>query len=141
MEMSQTTIYLVQKRWWWSWEDGNTTVYQRVGEEGGSPVRAFTDRDRAEEFCRAQEQAMRADANPFLYGDKLEDLSSLEAAPFHDWLLDAGLTPWSKTSNFKNYRAWWFQVRREMTDLQRARVWEALDKVRFFEIVELEGRV
>jgi hypothetical protein len=141
--MSQTTIFLVQKLYWWTWRnDDEEPVYCRF-EEGSIPVRAFTDYDRASDYQRAQEQARRAEVNPFYYGEKLADLSSFTAEPFHDWLLDAGLTPWTirKDKDFKKYRTWWKKNRGQMTDLQRTRVWEALDKVRFFEIVELEEAV
>jgi len=36
------------------------------------------------------------------------------------------------------WRDWWDQNRETMSEHQRELVWEALDKVRFFEIVELE---
>ena len=36
------------------------------------------------------------------------------------------------------WRDWWDVKRAEMTEYQRAQVWEALDKVRFYELVELE---
>jgi len=39
------------------------------------------------------------------------------------------------------WRDWWDKHREAMTEYQRAQVWQALDKVKFFEVVELEEPV
>ena len=51
-------------------------------------------------------------------------------------LLDAGLSPPKWKLNPVVLSGWWDQHAEAMTELQRDKVWEALDRVRFYEIVE-----
>src|SRR5262249_34332086 len=99
--IARHTIYLVQQ-WHWRFNDHLTQtveaddprddvrenpdrpgtfelgVYMRNPDEGGLPVRAFTDLDRAEAFCREQEQVRRARSNPFRYGWDMDSRTSLD---------------------------------------------------------------
>ncbi len=109
--------------------------------EGGAPVKAFHNRIAADAFCQACETAARGVKNPYLrhpnpfcFGSKLTEQTSLPGGVFRDWLLDAGLTPLRKGHDWKT---WWEQEQEGMTEEQRRKVWEALDKVRFYRVVEL----
>jgi hypothetical protein len=120
-------------------------------------VRAFASYERAESYRRRRELRARAGANPFRHlcrdsePDALpqEELlglqTSFDAGPFGDWLLDAGLTPprLVESHDYHGFLAnaaawvkWWDLEAPEMTAAQRAKVWEALDKVRFFTTAE-----
>jgi hypothetical protein len=106
---------------------------------GGYPERAFLDHDRAAAYCRRREREARAGANPFRHGERVADWSSLDHDRLHDWLLDAGIDPpvAGERSRPDPWRAWWDLCQDQLTELQREKVWEALDKVRFFRVVEL----
>jgi hypothetical protein len=52
--------------------------------------------------------------------------------------MDAGLDPPGVTNDSRVWADWWSVHRDEMTLAQRATVWEALDRVRFFEVRESE---
>src|SRR5690606_28982438 len=115
------------------------------GEGAGTPVKAFRNYEKAAAFCRDQELKRRAKANPFDGGNPyrgIAEVSSFDADRFHDWLLDAGIEPpeksRSKTFTLGKWSAWWKKVRKDLTDYQQAKVWEALDKVCFCDIIELE---
>jgi hypothetical protein len=80
---------------------------------------------------------------------QVTDLTSFDEPILHDWVLDTGLTPpeaqtmASKKQGqppyvFRDWFAWWEAHVAQMTDVQRARIRQALDKVSFFEVVETE---
>jgi hypothetical protein len=109
----------------------------------GRFVRAFTDRTVADDCRTSLERGthQRLDINPFEFGDELEECTSLTSPILGDWLLDTGVTPpetaddWSYT-----WRHWWEVVSAGFTELQRERVWQGLDKVHCFELLDLELR-
>jgi hypothetical protein len=107
---------------------------------GATRVACFDDADAAEADCRRREAEARAAANPFAYGGPaLHYQTSFDEGRLRDWLLDAGLEPPGKGG--AAWRAWWDRHSPSMTELQRARVWQALDKIRFFRVVEGSARV
>jgi hypothetical protein len=67
----------------------------------------------------------------------LSDLTSLPEGPLRDWLLDAGLTPPKWKLNPVVLSGWWDHHAEEMTELQCDKVWEALDRLRFYTVVDL----
>jgi hypothetical protein len=134
--------------------------------KGGAPVcpapsrlmKAFTDPLAAENYRQEVERGVRtppSQANPFhgfreseVEGQQLRKLADLTSFPepiFADWLRDADLTPPKLPSSGElpggDWADWWDANAPHMTDSQRARVWRALDKLRFFEIVETELEV
>jgi hypothetical protein len=153
---SRRVLYLVQRRHWQINDDDREEVepgdprpdvrphpyhegqlhlasYRRNPDDGGVPVRAFRDPARAEAFRRQQEEARRAATNPFRYGWGLETRSSLDEGRFHDWLLDAGLTPPGSEGEAEpplirtSWRAWWEQIRGRLTDEHRLALARALN--------------
>lgn len=140
--------------------------YRDTAFKGGAPdcpaqprlMKAFIDPVAAETYRRQLERGLRTpppEANPF-HGfresfvegrrfQRLADLTSLPEPIFADWLLDCYLTPpIRKTGAEKPGRVWadwWDAHAPQMTDYQHSRVWQALDKLRFFEVVETELEV
>jgi len=110
----------------------------------GSYLRAFADPARAEECLAALDRAERSrrDVNPFDYSADLEGCTGFPPAILRDWLLEADVTPpevaleWPST-----WRDWWTVIADHLTELQVARCWQAMDKVRFFRLVELDWRL
>lgn len=118
----------------WRWAPGNEhTPRGWVCFPGpGTAVAEFDFFDDAEHDWGKREAAVRLKMNPFECGPLIA-VSSLPEPIFRDFLMDTGIvpppvgTPWD---------AWWAATREQLSDEQRARVWEAADKVRFFEITE-----
>jgi hypothetical protein len=110
-------------------------------DEQGMPVRSFTSRAEAEACCEDFEREKRAEVNPFEHGATLEELTCLDADRFHDWILDVGLEPPSADNelNPEDWICWWNERCPTMTELQRAKMWQALAKVRFYRVVELHA--
>jgi len=107
---------------------------------GGERVASFGDADEADADCRRREEEFRREVNPFACGTALCYLTSLDEGRLRDWLLDAGLTPPQK-SGLGAWQAWWERTAPTMNDAQRGKVWEALDRLRFFRVVESSRQV
>jgi hypothetical protein len=128
--------YLVQQvRWERDWE--NPEWLFCPDPEVGAPVKAFTDSNAAEAFRLKLERQARAGRNPFQHGHELADLTSLPEGLLRDWLLDAGLTPPTEGLSVLLLFDWWERHGEGMTELQCGRVWEALDRLRFYTVVDL----
>src|SRR5260370_36184517 len=112
-----------------------------VPAEDGRFVRAYTERRLAEECRAALDRAahLRPDINPFEFDWEMGLCSRFTPSILYDWLLDAGVTPpedaleWMQT-----WRDWWRLVQADLTELQGERLWQGLDKVHCFEIVEAD---
>jgi hypothetical protein len=107
---------------------------------GAERVAGFDDIGAADADCRRREEALRRQVNPFACGSALCYLSSLDEGRLRDWMLDAGLTP-PEAEGLDAWPAWWERAAPAMTDLQRAKAWEALDRLQFFRVVESSRRV
>ena len=133
-------LYVVQTIRWDYMVDGEGQGWYRyrTGDQG-ELVATFPDRDQADSHCAELEREKRAEVNPFEYGETLADLTPFDADRWHDWLLDAGLEP--PITDWPNGRRdwvnWWTAESPAMTELQRAKVWQGLDRLRFFCVVEL----
>jgi hypothetical protein len=107
---------------------------------GGERVTCFDDAGEADADCWRREALVRAGVNPFACGAAFCYLTGLDEGRLGDWVQDAGLTP-PAAPGLESWREWWAEREPAMTELQRARVWEALDRVRFFRVVEAPRRV
>jgi hypothetical protein len=135
-------LYLVQAIGWELDEAASVQVphYRSPDQDNGAPQQAFHDRDQAEAYCAELEREKRAETNPFQYGASLEQLTPLDAERFHDWVLDAGLEPPAvDESELRSWQVWWAEQEPDMTELQRAKMWEALSWLRFYSVVELKA--
>lgn len=104
---------------------------------GSDRVSTYLDRAEAEATCREAEWKIRRRMNPFLIGGPfLQYQTASDAARLFDWCLDAGVEPTSLDGNSATWAAWWRISQASFTDLQRAKLWEALDRLRFFRVVE-----
>jgi hypothetical protein len=146
-------LYLVQEILWevtfeipepiWIFEDRRTwepdeATFRCANPEHGRPVKLFTDKRSAEHFRAECEKKARQARNPFLHGEALEDLTSMPPGVFHDWLADANIaappvTPFDPVA----WYTWW--QGEDLTEEQREKVWQALDRVPFFTVVQVEA--
>jgi hypothetical protein len=108
-------------------------IYGWLRLPGSVRVATFADADAAESERRRLEGEAQAVINPFRCGSSLTEQTSLDEGRLCDWLLDHGLTPPAAEG-----RDWvrWYEGLAVLDDYQRARIWEALDRVRFYEVVE-----
>jgi hypothetical protein len=143
-------LYLVR----WLYE----RYYHHTGFRGGLPdcpatprlVKAFTDPLAAEEYRRDLEQGgLAPPLAAFVVKEYgycgLGNLTSLPEPAFEDWVRDCGLEPPQEAgagqSTGRDWATWWKETAPRMTPEQRAHVWRALDRIRFFEVVETELEV
>jgi hypothetical protein len=140
-------VYVVQEFNWRFTARGDPYVL----DEGrpGTPVKVFLDRDRASAFCRDLNREKRG-VNPFCYQPEPTDGSYLDqyATMGEDALLalvrSEGLIPPVRDSDPSNrglyeepWVKWWEEHRKEWDDGLVERLWDALDRVRFYEVVEV----
>jgi hypothetical protein len=148
MPTRKVPAYVVQQI---HWEYNDEYFYRLDGEtdergdedpDGAGPLRTFLSRKKAEAWWRQREEQARGDQSPFDYGalmGDLEDYSSLSPAEFRDRLRAVGLRPPSFGEDGRlrdDLWGWWQREVADMTPKQRSAVWDALDRVRFYEIVE-----
>jgi hypothetical protein len=129
-------VYLVRRR-------PNHWDYFRG--RAGPIQRAFADRGAAEAFRQECDRKAWFDRRPV--GEALTDpasaqspfeLTSFVPPVFRDWLEDAGIpAPPDDLRATTECAAWW-EGCHGLSDLQWLRLFEALDKVRFYEIAEVE---
>jgi hypothetical protein len=82
---------------------------------------------------------LRGRVNPFRCGGpRLHYQTAFDAARLFDWCLDHGLDPPGVTDESATWAAWWEPHREGFTPVQRTAVWEVLDRVRFYRVVESE---
>lgn len=104
-------------------------------QEVSSPrlVGSFSSREEAEAERQRRESEVRRQVNPFaLRLGRLASLTSLDPPIFRDWLLDQGVQPPSD----RDWSAWWSHEAKHWPKALLESVWDRLDRVRFFEIVE-----
>jgi hypothetical protein len=102
---------------------------------GPVAVARFATYEDAEADRQRRERVARGETNPFhLRQRNLGAVTSLDSDILADWLLDAGVDP--PTPEPDGTRRWgdWWDAR--MPDLHEL-VWPALDRLRFFDVVEL----
>lgn len=104
------------------------------------PEAVFADRAAAEIECARREREGRELLNPFWLGG-LEAATSLSEVAFRSRVSALGvpsppLAP--NTYEHAHLVVWWDTESPDWTADQRAAVWELLDKVRLFEVIETE---
>ena len=105
-------------------------------------VQGYAKYEAAARACEAADAEIwaRPDFNPFLYGgESLFFQTTLPPGPFCDYLQDRGIDPPALGPDADNagWVAWWGQHRPRFTDAQLAGVREAMNLIRFAEVVEV----
>ena len=119
-------------------------VWRRYGDRwlsrpGTDPMRTFHDRSTAEAAARELEWELRRRVNPFAFGERfLHYQTTFDAPRLFDWCLDHGLEPPAVAPESPMWEEWWERHQPRFTDVQRAAVWEALNRVRFYRVIESE---
>lgn len=109
---------------------------------GSTRLESFEDYEKAEQTRIEMENQARGKFNPFLCGGPaLHFQTSFDADRLHDWLLDSGVEPPSVgKKGSRDWKKWWEQTGSRLDEWQTAKVWEALDRVRFYEVVQRPAR-
>lgn len=140
MAKKKAALFLVEEVCWAAidaddpeaWHaEGRVCVYLPTG--GGVPRAAFDSERAAELDALEREKGKREARNPFLFGEAWADWTSMEPGPFLDWLRDHGIEP-PAGRDPEDWRAWYAEASGAWGEVARAKVWEALDRVRFFRV-------
>jgi hypothetical protein len=129
------TIFVLERlNWRWYSDDGLMRL------PGRTRLRSYARRANAEKARKEMEEAVRARVNPFQCGGRsLHYITSLDAGRLNDWALDIGMTPPEKTSTMA-WAEWWVKQQPTMNEIQRNKMWEVFDRLRFYEVVERPER-
>jgi hypothetical protein len=157
--------YVVQRV---PWQYVDRSEPMRDPEPGGAgfPLKVFSDRAAAEAYRRPLEREARQGENPFNYGrypggsfPSLADHTSMPTGEFIAWLEAEGLEPpagqrqawlaWEAQKqshpgrydegSYKAWWEWWHENSGRWPAEQRERVWDRLDRVRFYDVVEVDA--
>ena len=156
-------VYVVQKIYW-HYSDRSLPFHESEPEGAGFPQKVFADREKADAHCRTLNLAARAEyGNPFPYGrgwghsfPSLRDYTTMPTGEFIAWLEAEGIAPppaRRKPGSVREAAGGPPPVRpgqlhglvdvverlRRWTAEQRNRIWDKLDRVRFYEVVEVES--
>ena len=152
-------------RVYWRYVDGSSPQLESEPAGAGFPLKVFADRAAAAAHCRELERAARAKCGcPFSFGrdgvpslPSLDDYTTTPTGAFLDWLEDQGLEPpagqraaWEASrqrpasgdfqkDSWDAWVRWWVDNAGQWDADLRERVWDKLDRVRFFEVVEVES--
>ena len=100
-------------------------------------LQSYADGDEAARACREKNRTIHARVNPFRCGGPtLLNQTSLDADRLHDWALDQGLTP----PEGDDWAAWWDAQHPQMTESERGGMWQAFDRLSFYEVIEQPER-
>lgn len=144
MAKKKPPFYLIEEKAWESNEVDETVpggaafLYTETG--GGAPCLLCITEAAAVEECERFERNLWSERNPFCFGKEWDDWTSLDGGRLHDWLLDAGIEPpvWrDDLADASNWRVWYAESASRWNELQQRKLWEGLDRVRFFRVVEL----
>lgn len=129
--MAEPTRFVVRRL---NWRPAGDAFIRLPGE---TRLASFDTFDDAEADRIRREHEVRGRVNPFRCGTAFHTLTTLPEPVFADWVADAGLTPPERPAvGFVDWAAWWAAGHATWTEEQRARVWDGLNHVRFFEVIE-----
>jgi hypothetical protein len=141
------TIYVIQE-FSWRFRDNRCPLLQDEGRPG-KPVKAFVERGRADAHCQQLNLQKRATTNPFRYipeatgGSCLDQYNTMGEAAFLALVRAEGLTPPVRPRSADEYdfawvwADWWDEHRKEWDERVVERLWNALDRLYFYEVVEV----
>jgi hypothetical protein len=114
---------------WYVRLPGTTALSTHAGQAG------------AEAACRKYEATVRQAVSPFRCGLALHEQTSLDEGRLSDWLLDAGLTPPEPSGDGHcDWAGWWEDQQEGLSELERDKVWQGLDRLCFATVVEERPR-
>ena len=131
MAGNQLQVFVVRRL---NWQYGDDFYYR--DEAGDAPMKTFLDRGKAEAHRRQLEwdHVRSADVNPFGWVDAaLEERSTLPSSQLMRRLRQAGLR---LEEDEDTTLSLWDQYK-SLSESQQRLVWEAIDRIRFFELVEM----
>jgi hypothetical protein len=103
---------------------------------GAFPHSSFATREQADAERWRLENAARAIVDPFATAPAPHEQTSLPAFALRDWLLDAGAHSPPADATGTGWSAWWKAESPKWSPELRAKVWDRLDKVHFYEVEE-----
>jgi hypothetical protein len=115
-----------------NWREAGALIVRLPGEVRLASFDTFeaADADRAR-----REAQVRDRVNPFRCGAAWHALTAFPEGVFRDWLSDVALAP-PDGATLGDWAQWWADGSAAWPAEHRARVWEGLDRVRFFETIE-----
>jgi hypothetical protein len=111
---------------------------------GETRLASFESIEAAEADRTRREAEVRARLNPFRCGTTWPALTTIPQPVYLDWLQDAGVLPpvaWSARTvegvvPLDEWVDWWQRIGHVLSAEQVAHVWNGLNRVRFFEVIE-----
>jgi hypothetical protein len=97
-------------------------------------VASFDTLEGAEQQQRDLELAAREVVNPFATGPAPHEQTYLPSFALRDWLMEDDVTPPPEGADTAAWRTWWQVESPLWTADHRALVWDALDRVQFYEV-------
>lgn len=137
---TKQTHFVVYRLHWIAQQDWESKGKQRywLRLPGAVRIQSFTDPDEAWDFQKEEELKARKVVNPFCCGgNALFYQTHLDEERLHDWLLDHNIEPPNLQVDVKKrWQKWYKEQVNTWNDQEFATVWEALDKVRFYQLKE-----
>ncbi|AWM41393.1 hypothetical protein GobsT_75700 [Gemmata obscuriglobus] len=131
--MAKPATRFVLKRLNWA-ESYDGTMERQPGARN---VASFDTFDAADAERVTRENACREVVNPFACGAGVYFWTHLDEPRLRDWLMDHGVDPPNpKKGGATDWAGWWKKGHAKLSAEKRHAVWEALDKVRFYAVVE-----
>lgn len=116
-----------------NWREAGALIVHLPGEVR---LASFDTFDAADADRARREAQVRERVNPFRCGAAWHALTAFPEGVFRDWLSDVSLAPPSEGATLGEWAQWWADGSAAWPAEHRARVWEGLDRVRFFETIE-----
>jgi len=119
---------------------------QEHEDDHGLPVGVFASRKKAEAFCQALEEQAQRELSPVQFFQELEMASELDEEVVIERLQALGLPApamyleehsWG-TYTKPDWSGWWDQCAPDLTEEQRAGIWQQFHRLKFYTVVATE---
>jgi hypothetical protein len=122
----------------WQYDGGLNKVNVRGEGDPCHPVRVFRDRAAATAYAAKREVSKRKTEYPFSYlmttAERFSDVSTRSHEQVMAWLAANEFAP----PGDQPLSEWWEEVSAGLTPERRNLLWDQFDKIRFFEVREVE---
>jgi len=139
-------VWLVQRRGWdvaEGWPPDGLGFFAATENPTAVPLRAFGKRKDAEVHRAELERDARREASPFRYGFEVAHVTSLDESTLRQRITRLGLEPPEQPAGERlpcdtltPWREWWNHTAGGLTDGQREAIWDLLDRLSFYQVVE-----